>query len=378
VSLVNVAPDLSTSTAPAVVGEESHGWGEPAWTGSALGLCWHTDPGMVGRTSFRLLERDGDRIGGRVDLDMEGEACLGLVHGGGRFLASWRHKVHTDDDPFDIATRVQVLDADGTPVGEPLELVEGPYPGTTPSLAWTGEAFLVVHPDDGMLEFLWLDLDGDIVGEDRLSAPGAAFCDVAERDDLIAAAWVTGERYERGLHFQVLDPDLVPLGGELLLEEDGTGAASPDVAAAPDGWAVSWHVGSGEEAYSMILHVDEVGIPRQPRILVYETQNSGYGGPTMLPVGPDLLVGISYYPDDTSWLEQVHLHRFACTAGEMDVCARQDAEVGWGLCDDPVLFGWKWTGESCQEVLGCECTGEDCDALARSRWDCISDRTHCR
>ena len=378
VSLVNVAPDLSSSTEPRIVGEESHGWGEPAWTGSALGLCWHTDPGMVGRTAFRLLERNGDRIGGRVDLDMEGEACLGLVHGADRFLVSWRHKIYTEDDPFDVATWVQVLEADGTPVGVPLELVVGPYAGTTPSLAWTGDSFLVVYPEDGNLELLWIDTGGEIVGDGSFPAPGAAFCDVAENDGFIAAAWITGERYERGLHFRVFGPYLEPLGEELLLEEDGTGVASPDVVAAPDGWVVSWHVGSGEEAYAMMLHVDEAGVPRQPRILVYETQNSGYGGPTMLSVDDRLFVGISYYPDEHSWLEQVHLHGFSCAAGEMDVCARQDAEVGWGICDHPVLFGWKWTGESCQEVSGCDCLGEDCDLLARSRWDCLSDRVHCR
>jgi len=378
VSLVNVAPDLSTSTEPRIVGDESHGWGEPAWTGSRLGLCWHTDPGMVGRTAFRLLDRDGDRIGGRVDLDMQGEACLGLVHGDDRFLASWRHKIYTDDDPFDVATWVQVLEADGTPVGSPLELVAGPYPGVTPSLAWTGESFLVVYPGDGRLSFLWLDPEGEIVNEGEAPAPDAAFCDVAEREGSIAAAWLTGERDERGLRFRVFGPGLEPMCGELLLEEDGTGAASPDVAAVPDGWTVSWHVGSGEEAYAMLLHLDETCMPRQPRILVYETHNSGYGGPTMLSVDGDVFMGISYYPEEHEWLEQVHLHRFACTAGEMDVCARQDAEVSWGICDDPVLFGWKWTGESCQEVLGCDCLGEDCDALSRSRWDCLADRFHCR
>ncbi|MBW2263128.1 MAG: hypothetical protein JRG91_14240 [Deltaproteobacteria bacterium] len=272
VSLVNVAPDLSTSTEPRIVGEESHGWGEPAWTGTSFGLCWHTDPGMVGRTAFRLLERGGDRIGGRIDLDFDGEACLGLVHGEGRFLASWRHEVWGEDDLFDVATWVQVLDMDGTPVGEPLELVVGPYAGTTPSLAWTGSSFLVVYPVDGRLEFLWLDADGETVREGDVAAPGAAFCDVAERDGVVAVAWITGERYERGLHFRVFGPDLAPLAEELLLEEDGTGAASPDVAEAPDGWAVSWHVGSGEEAFAMMLHVDESGLPRQPRILVYETE----------------------------------------------------------------------------------------------------------
>jgi hypothetical protein len=112
VGLVNVAPDLSSHGEEVLIGEESHGWGEPAWTGEALGLCWHGDPGMVGRTAFRLLDRDGGQIGPRVDIDFDGEACLDLAYGAGRFLAAWRHFTHLGEDGL-VDTRIQMVVGQG-------------------------------------------------------------------------------------------------------------------------------------------------------------------------------------------------------------------------------------------------------------------------
>jgi hypothetical protein len=377
VSLTNVEPDLSSSTTPRIVGDTSHGWGEPAWTGEGFGLCWHTDPGMVGRTAFRLHDASGDRIGERVDLDLEGEACLGLAHGAGRFLASWRQDVWEEDEHL-IDTRVQLLTDAGAPIGEPWEFVTGsPYPGTTPSLAFDGVRFVAAICDLDRIAFRWIDLAGEITSLRSIDAPGAAFADFALDGDRIAVAWITGERGERGLRFRVFDDMLGPAGEELLLEEEGAGAASPDVAAVDDGWAVSWHVGSGEEAYARLLHVDATGEPRQPRISLYEGHNSGYGGPALLALEASLYVAISHYPSG-EWLEQTYMTRLECVPGTMDVCDAQDAELTDELCHHPVTLGWRWTGEACEELVGCGCTGEDCETLARSRWDCISDRVHCR
>jgi hypothetical protein len=127
----------------------------------------------------------------------------------------------------------------------------------------------------------------------------------------------------------------------------------------------------------MLLHVDPSGVPRQPRMLLVEGQNSGYGGPSLVHVGGDLYAAFSRYPDG-EWLEQVWLDRWTCTPGEMDVCAAQDAAAdGLDVCESPVLYGWMWDGSACLKVEGCSCAGEDCDALARTARECASDRTHC-
>jgi hypothetical protein len=378
VSLATLTPDLGSQHGPVRVGEESHGWGEPAWTGEALGLCWHLDPGFVSRTGFRLHDARGERVSERVDLDFDGEACLGLVWGDGRFLAAWRH-YHMVGDEYWIDTRVQVLDGTGHPVGEPMDMAFADYPGVTPSLVYTGEEFLVSLAGEDAIELTWIDAAGTALRRGIVSVDGPARARIAWRDGLLALAWLTGERGERGLRMTVVDGErLVPVGEELLLEEDGAGAHSAQVVAVDDGWVMTWAVGEGEEARAMLLHVDPEGNPRQPRTRIVEGHNSGYGGPSSVSVGGRLFTGLSYYPGPGEWLEQVFLHAFTCVPGEMDVCAAQDAEVSsLDICESPIHFGWKWDGASCQEVVGCSCVGVDCEALAASRWDCLSDRQTC-
>lgn len=70
--------------------------------------------------------------------------------------------------------------------------------------------------------------------------------------------------------------------------------------------------------------------------------------------------------------------RYDCVAGARDVCAPQDAWLP-AVCDDGRSLGWAWNGAACVELVACEgdCVGADCDALARSEWDCLSDRQSC-
>jgi hypothetical protein len=379
VSLYDVLPDLSGHTDHGLIGEESHGWGEIAWTGEALGLCWHSDPGFVGRTGFRLHDRDGSALGSRVDLDMDGEACLDLAYGVDRFLAAWRHYMWIDDDELWIETRIQVLDADGTPLGEPEAVAFGDYPGTTPALEWTGREFIAAVPGEDRIAFHWIGPDGTFYREAGIIAPGAAYCEFAMTDDGVAVLWAAGERWERGLYLTILDGMFEPVSGNILLEEIGVGANGPEVLAAPDGWILAWHVESEEDNHATLLHTDADGIPREPRRVIYEGRNCGYGGPAILQLEDDLFVAISHYPDsEAPSLEQMYMLKYTCEAGAMDVCAPQDADISWGICDDPFTVGWKWDGGSCQELFGCDCLGADCSRIARTRWDCLSDRWHCR
>jgi hypothetical protein len=381
VGLINVAPDLSSQSDEIMVGEESHGWGEPAWTGEALGLCWHSDPGMVGRTAFRLLDREGGQIGPRADLDYDGEACLDLAFGAGRFLASWRHWTQVGED-FLVDTRIQMLDGQGNPHGEPMDVARNDYPGPSPSLIYNGSEFLAAIGQNDEVRIRWINAEGQVVREQAFSAPMAAHCAVAQQGDRIAVAWATGERYQRDLHVRVFDTALLPVAGEFIIAPEGAGAADPDLHAGPDGWVLTWYQGpstnENEISAAYLLHLDLDGMPRQPRLVLHEGPNSGYGGPDMAVNGTDLWVGISHYPSASPGWEQVFVLRYGCAEGTMDICAPQDASLPV-VCDDGMPLGWKWNGTGCEELVGCEtdCVGADCDSLALTEWDCRADRFFC-
>jgi hypothetical protein len=232
------------------------------------------------------------------------------------------------------------------------------------------------------VQILWIDSGGQVTRREALSAPGAAHCAIAQQEDRIAVAWLTGERFQRGLHFQVFDTSLQPVGGEFFFAPEGSGSADPDLKVAPDGWVLAWAQGPStdeeEIPVAYLLHLAPDGTPRQPRIILYEGRNSSYGGPSMALSGTDIYVGISHYPGEPPSWEQVYVLRYGCMPGTMNICAPQDASLPV-VCDDGASLGWKWNGGGCEELVGCEedCVGADCRSLALTEWDCLADRSFC-
>ncbi len=56
------------------------------------------------------------------------------------------------------------------------------------------------------------------------------------------------------------------------------------------------------------------------------------------------------------------------------LCEPQDAE-GAGLCE--IILGWAWNGRGCEAIVGCECLGEDCDQLFSSPGECLAAHETC-
>ena len=75
--------------------------------------------------------------------------------------------------------------------------------------------------------------------------------------------------------------------------------------------------------------------------------------------------------DNQSRCEEAHNH---CNRPGGSVCDPMDAK-GEGLCD--AVLGYKYDGNECLLVGGCECTGSDCDELYRSREECRKNTSHC-
>lgn len=57
-----------------------------------------------------------------------------------------------------------------------------------------------------------------------------------------------------------------------------------------------------------------------------------------------------------------------------DVCSAQDA-LGQGPC--LTAIGYVWDGMGCEVVSGCDCAGNDCDALFDDLDTCLAERIDC-
>ncbi|RZO59744.1 MAG: hypothetical protein EVA89_14885 [Sandaracinaceae bacterium] len=369
---------LTEVTEPRRVGEESHGWAEAAWTGDALGLCWNADPGGPSALRFREVEGLDGPLGPRRDFAPEDGSCLDLAYADGRYAMIWR-RLDFDVDPAQVDTMFAIIDRSGELVGEPVVLARADYPGVSASLLTTEEGFVSLTGLEDGVRVVALRRDGSVLRETTLPIEGAGYTAAALRGDRLALLSLEGPTETRRLVLRVFER------GERLLHErvieDGAPSASyPRVVARPEGFALLWAQGSRPTYRAMILSVDPDGRPLGPRRVLHEGQHSGYGGPSMVSVDGDVddavFVAMSRPPPDSPGArEAMHLERWDCAPVE-DACEAQDASPV--RCDgEERVFGFAWTGESCAPVIGCECVGEDCDALVPTRGACESDREAC-
>ena len=351
VSATRIAPDLSAAEPLRVVGEESHSWGEAAWDArGAMGVCWNGDPGPPSRTLFRLWDRAGAELSPRVDLDLEGGACEGLVRASDRWVAVWRHGRDA------VSIRTAVLDDRGAMVGT-FDLDDPvPYPGRPVQLA--------------------ADRDGWLRARGLVPAPQARYAALAVHDDgTVGLVIRDGAREDGSLRFVRASPELAPLPGETLLVSAGRGARHPRVAAMPDGWAVMWvqEAGDGMQPTGALLaHLDRAGVPIEPRRAVVQGPNSGYGGPALLPHAGALYVAIARPPDGALDQEQAFVHRLECGARER--CAPLDARSSGDDCAR--RDGYAWDGGLCAPI-DCGCIGSECDRIAATEEECLADHEGC-
>jgi hypothetical protein len=151
------------------------------------------------------------------------------------------------------------------------------------------------------------------------------------------------------------------------------------VAAVPDGWAIAWveQSDSARPASAAVLaHLDRRGVPREPRRLVVDGANSAYGGPSLLAHGGALYLAIARPPPPTPTApEQVFVTRLDCVAPAPPRCDAIDARSSGDDCT--TLEGWAWDGVTCAPVI-CGCAGSECDRIAETQSECMSDHVGCR
>ncbi len=150
-------PDgVEMTQAPVKVGTDSHGWAEMSVAPGGLreiAISWLGDPGMSSRTMFRRIDADSWSAHDPVDLSYEGSSALGLVAGAGTgdmgigyagigYGIVWRLSSHLPDNP--VSPVVAVLDQEGSLLIGPHRVADPmPYPGRSPSITWSGSAYLL-------------------------------------------------------------------------------------------------------------------------------------------------------------------------------------------------------------------------------------------
>jgi len=152
-------PDAVTTMQPlSKVGTDSHGWAVMTRAPGSLrqvALGWYGDPGMVGRTMFRTIDVDSWSFHDAVDLSFDGGGSAlsiaagaatgveGTGYAGNGYGLVWR----MDDWNAPEATSypvVAVLDETGTILLGPHAVAGGEdYPGRSPSVAWSGNTYLL-------------------------------------------------------------------------------------------------------------------------------------------------------------------------------------------------------------------------------------------
>jgi hypothetical protein len=367
---------LDDVTGPRRVGEESHSWGEAAWTGDAVGVCWDGDPGGAGALRFRQVDGlDGD-LGPRTDFEPPTGPCTELVYAHGVYGITWRQE-HFDEEPARVETAVGVMTESGELVAEPTMIASDAYPGRSPSLVATDDGFLaLVHVEDG-LRMVRVDPRGSVVDDRLIALSSVSYTAAALRHDRLGLLSLAGPTDTRSLIFRI-----ATLDGRVLVERRIEGGAPtsayPRIAARPEGWALLWAESSRPSTRAMILSLDPDGVPLAPRRPLYDGTHSGYGGPSLLSIEESIYVGISHEgPEPPMGREGTYVQRWECSAPSEDLCRAQQAQPG--DCDGDHVWGFRWTGDRCAPVVGCasDCIGADCDSLPSTRIACESDRAEC-
>ncbi|HEY8430679.1 MAG TPA: hypothetical protein VIL20_20005 [Sandaracinaceae bacterium] len=373
VTMVEVTPDLSHVSEPRTIGEESHGWGELDLTSDGLAVCWHGDPGGRGRTMIRRVREDGT-LGSPRDVDPDGEACLDLVAAGDRMLVAWRRRVDVGGE-VQVETRVQVVDAEGAPVGDAIALASAPYPGRSVDLAAAdGAFFAALSPENGWVRVLEIARDGHVVRDDVAPIPDARAAAVAVDGDRVALLVGTGPVDVRSLWLFFMDRSFLPSAPPRPLSDGAPTAVFASIEPAPDGWLVTWSDGHQPSTSVTMLHVDRDGFAREPRVRAHGGPNSAYGGPSVARAGDEIYLALAR--SEVGGFEEVAVQRWRCEPAALDACA--PLEVVTGPCGGGEPVAWRWNGADCEPVeCPSTCVGEGCDRLAPSRDACLTDRVLC-
>jgi hypothetical protein len=349
--------DVVIEQGPDLFGIESHGWAEMARAPGGreeIAIAWHSDPGFVSRVAFRTLRTDSWTPGPNVDLSFDVEVAVALVPGAGvgrfgvghlgdGYAVALRELVFVDDEAVSRMW-IAVLDPAGAITLGPHEQgLSAPYPGFAPSLAWTGESYLIAtgirdcDALDGCRAPLTLErlrpASGDRVDDSGIDLVWAMDTDAAPRRPSLASldgrtwlGWAEGDPDDpegrMALRLAEVDPTGELIAGPIALAEETQPQSRLELWAARFGLALGYAEDGDRElpdelpgrSRVVVHHLGGDGSPASPTIAIDTTRFDSYGPPMAVPLAHPrgFLVTWSGRGSDSPF-SVIHLALLRCT-----------------------------------------------------------------
>jgi hypothetical protein len=297
-------PDATIDRAPQKIGELALGYAQMASPSpGALVVAWHREEIGVGQPQIRAFDANGWSAGDTAVIATKGDAVLSLVPGGGGLGVVWRDLNAPGVGP--VQPLVALLDAKGNAVHAPIATA-GPvdYPGPAPTLAWTGEKFLLVtgFGECGPGGFACanasvvvatfgdsIDRVGAMAAIDPAMPPGHVAA--ATYGDRVWIAWSEGdaknEKVPRTVRFAALDSHGVPVIGPKTLATAVPVSTAVSISASELGAVVAWAERGDSDAARNLSGASRIVVRRvaldgtpDDAIQIAATFVDAYGPPT--------------------------------------------------------------------------------------------------
>ncbi len=254
------------------------------WSGSQFGLVWQDKRlNANGEIYFAALDKSGARLtleDVRVTTTSGIDAHPALTWNGTRYGL-----VYADNSSGNFELYFRLLEANGTPVGNPIRITNSANASDWPDLVWTGAFFGLAWEDERSgaskedIYFQKLDANGQKVGPEiqvttdsaRQMAPILKWSGTD-----FGVAWTDTRFTQREIYFRKLDANGQLVGAETRISNDAADSAWPDLAWNGTDWATVWHDSRDGNSEVYLARVAANGQRIGPELRL--TQSNGFSG----------------------------------------------------------------------------------------------------
>jgi hypothetical protein len=219
------------------------------WSGSQFGLVWQDKRDNAnGEIYFAALSKTGTRLNAqdvRITATSGVDAHPALAWNGTRYGL-----VYADNSAGNYELYFRLLEANGSPVGNPIRITNAANASDWPDLVWTGTFFGLAWEDERSgankedVYFQKLDASGNKVGpEIQVTTDGARqMAPILKWTGTdFGVVWTDTRFTQREIFFRKLDGNGQPVGSEIRVTNDPADSAWPDLAWNGSDWATVWH-----------------------------------------------------------------------------------------------------------------------------------------
>ncbi len=223
-----------------------------------------------------------------------------LAWTGDRFGLAWSDRRDARSNTPNYEIYFNLVNPDGTKRNADLRLTHADGFSISPSLAWTGNEFIVAWQDDGQNNFgtnqifgQRIDVDGNAIGGniplDTERGPGQTSPAVAAGQRTIGIVWMRGNATNHDLVFAVFDSQLHIMGTPTMVTGAMAMGVYPTIVYNQSKYIIAWHDPDSpvKTVYGSVR--DELGAELVPQKALTQTpQHARY--PALLPFGDRALL----------------------------------------------------------------------------------------